>query len=46
MGEIPGAYTKAFDLLDLMDMEAESNDEVEELREGLTAMKLTRETKL
>ena len=46
VGEIPGAYTKAFDLLDLMDMEAESDDEVEELREGLATVKLTRETKL
>ena len=46
MGEIPGAYAKAFDFSDLMDMEADSDEEVEELREGLAAVKLSRETKL
>ena len=43
---IPGACAKAFDFSDLLDKEAESDDEVEELREGLVAVKLTRETKL
>ena len=46
MGEIPGAYVKAFDFSDLLDMEADSDEEVEELREGLATVKLTRETKL
>ena len=46
VGEIPGAYAKAFDFSDLMDMEADSDKEVEELREGLAAVKLSRETKL
>ena len=46
VGEIPGAYAKAFDFSDLMDMEADSDEEVEELCEGLVAVKLTRETKL
>uniref|UniRef100_A0A7N2MG54 AP2/ERF domain-containing protein n=1 Tax=Quercus lobata TaxID=97700 RepID=A0A7N2MG54_QUELO len=41
-----GAYAKAFDFSDLMDMEADSDEEVEELCEGLAAMKLMRETKL
>ena len=41
VGEIPGAYAEAFDFSDLLDMEAESDDEVEELREGLAAVKLT-----
>ena len=41
MGEIPGAYAEAFDFSNLLDMEAESDDEVEELREGLAAVKLT-----
>ena len=45
-GVIPGAYAKAFDFSDLVDLEAESDDEMEELCEGLAAMKLTRETKL
>ena len=43
---ILGAYAKAFDFSDLVDLEAESDDEMEELRKGLAAMKLTRETKL
>ena len=46
MGEIPGAYVKAFNFSDLLDMEADSDEEVEELREGLATVKLTRETKL
>ena len=46
MGEIPGAYVKAFDFSDLMDMEANSDDDVEGFREELAAMKLSRETKL
>ena len=46
VGEIPGAYVKAFDFSDLLDMEADSDEEVEELREGLATVKLTRETKL
>nr|POE71751.1 hypothetical protein CFP56_31854 [Quercus suber] len=46
VGEIPGAYAKAFDFSDLLDMEAELDEEVEELRDGLAAVKLTRETKL
>jgi len=46
VGEIPGAYAKAFDFSDLMDMEADSDEEVEELREGLAAAQLMRETKL
>ena len=37
VGEIPRAYAKAFDFSDLMDMEADSNKEVEELCEGLAA---------
>ncbi|XP_023873798.1 uncharacterized protein LOC136071564 [Quercus suber] len=41
-----GAYAKAFDFSDLLDMEAKSDEEVEELRDGLAAIKLTRETKL
>nr|POE70598.1 hypothetical protein CFP56_23035 [Quercus suber] len=40
------AYAKAFDFTDLMDTEADSDEKVEELREGLAVVKLTRETKL
>ena len=46
MGEIPGAFAKAFDFFDLLDAEAESDDEVFDLREGLAAVKLSGETKL
>lgn len=45
MGEIPGAYAKAFDFSKLLDMEVNSDEEVEELCEGLAAVKLIRETK-
>ena len=43
VGEIPGAYAKAFDFSDLMGMEVDSDEEVEELHEGLEAVKLMRE---
>ena len=46
VGEIPGAFVKAFDFMDLMDDDVESNDEVTDLQEGLAAVKLSRETKL
>ena len=46
MGEIPGAYAKAFDFTDFLDSDVDSNEEMDELREGLVAVKLTRETKL
>ena len=46
VGEIPGAFVKAFDFMDLMDDDVESNDEVMDLQEGLAAVKLSRETKL
>ncbi|XP_023879304.2 uncharacterized protein LOC111991740 [Quercus suber] len=47
VGVIPGAYAKAFDFTDFMEAEdeAESDEEVEDLREGLAAVTLTRETK-
>ena len=46
MGELPGVYAKAFEFSDTLDLDADSDEEVEELREGLTAIKLTRETKM
>lgn len=45
VGEIPGAYAKAFDFTDLLGMEEDSDEEMDELCEGLVAVKLTRETK-
>nr|POE81163.1 hypothetical protein CFP56_30352 [Quercus suber] len=46
VGEIPEAYAKAFDFSNLMDLEADSSEEVEELCEVLAEVQLTRETKL
>ena len=48
VGQIPGAFVQAFDLSDQMDAEVDSDDEdpTERLREGLVAVKLTRETKM
>ena len=48
VGVIPGAYAKAFDFTDYMEAEdgAKSDEEVEDLREGLAVVKLTRDTKL
>nr|POE58016.1 uncharacterized protein CFP56_76991 [Quercus suber] len=46
VGEIPGAFAKAFDFTDIMEEEAESDDELLDLREGLVAVKLSKETKM
>ena len=46
VGEIPGAYATAFDFTDFLEMEADSDEDMDELREGLVAVKLTRETKI
>ncbi|XP_030923106.1 uncharacterized protein LOC115949992 [Quercus lobata] len=46
MGEILGAYVEAFDFSELLDLDADSDDEMEGLREGLAAIKLSRETKI
>ena len=46
VGEIPGAFAKAFDFTDLMEDKVESDDEMLDLREGLAVVKLSRETKL
>nr|POE97443.1 uncharacterized protein CFP56_05438 [Quercus suber] len=45
VGEIPGAYTQAFNFGDLMEDDVESDDEVGALREGLVAVKFPRELK-
>nr|XP_023893045.1 uncharacterized protein LOC112005023 [Quercus suber]POF21440.1 uncharacterized protein CFP56_18483 [Quercus suber] len=45
VGEIPGAYTQAFNFGDLMEDDDESDDEVEVLREGLVAVNIPRELK-
>ena len=45
VGEIPGAYTQAFNFEDLMEDDEESDDEVEALKEGLVAVKFPRELK-
>ena len=48
VGEIPGAFAHAFDFTDLMDFENNSdnnNEDINELREGLVAIKLSKDTK-
>ena len=45
MGEIPGAYTQAFCFEEFMDDDAELDDEVETLRQGMVAMKFSKELK-
>ena len=45
VGEILGAYTQAFNFGDLMEDDEESDDEVEALKEGLVAVKFSRELK-
>ena len=46
VGEIPGAYAQAFDFYDQMEDDVDSDEEVSGLREGLAAIKLSKETKL
>nr|XP_023906017.1 uncharacterized protein LOC112017803 [Quercus suber] len=45
MGEIPSAYTQAFCFKEFMDDDAKSNDEVETLRQGMVAVKFSKELK-
>ena len=45
MGEVPGAYTQAFSFEDPMEDDIESDDEVEALREGLVAVKFSKDLK-
>lgn len=45
MGEIPGAYSQAFAFSDNMDAESESDEETEDIREGLAAIRLSKEMK-
>nr|POE49862.1 hypothetical protein CFP56_26778 [Quercus suber] len=45
MGEVPGAYTQAFSFEDYMEDDIESDDEVETLREGLVAVKFSKDLK-
>ena len=45
VGEIPGAFSQAFSFEDGMDDDAESDEEVETLRQGLLSVKLSREFK-
>ena len=45
VGKIPGAFTQAFSFGDLMKDDMESDDEVEALREGLLAMRFSKDLK-
>ena len=46
VGEIAGAYAQAFDFTDQMEDDADLDDEVAGLREGLAVVKLMKETKI
>ena len=43
--EISGAYTQAFDFTMHMDAESVSDEEIDEVRKGFVAIKLSKETK-
>nr|POE69035.1 hypothetical protein CFP56_77931 [Quercus suber] len=45
LGEIPGAYNQAFAFDEKMEADIESDDELEELREGFAAVKLSKDVK-
>jgi len=46
MGEIPGAFSQAFNLVDSMEDESDSDErEVEALREGLAAVSFSKDFK-
>ena len=45
VGEVPGAYTQAFSFEDSMEDDIESDGEVENLREGLIAVKFSKDLK-
>ena len=45
VGEIPGAYIQAFNFEDLMEDDAESDEEIETLRQGLVAVRFSKEEK-
>lgn len=45
VGEIPGAFTQAFCFSELMEDDADSDEEVDNLREGLVAVKFSRDFK-
>lgn len=45
VGNIPGAYTQAFYFGEAMDDDADSDEEVENLRQGLVAVKFSKEFK-
>ena len=49
IGEIPGAFAQAFDFTDQMDTDSDSNideeETINELRQGMVAIKLSKDTK-
>lgn len=45
VGDIPGAYTQAFDLSEALESNVESGDEMVDLREGVATVKLSSTTK-
>nr|POF09820.1 hypothetical protein CFP56_67428 [Quercus suber] len=45
VGEIPGAYSQAFVFTDQMEADSDSDEELEEIREGFASVCLSKETK-
>ena len=45
LGEIPGAYNQAFAFDGKIEADIDSDEEVEELREGFAAVKLSKDVK-
>lgn len=45
VGETPGAYSQAFAFSDHMEADSDSDEEIEEVREGLASVSLSKETK-
>lgn len=45
VGEIPGAYSQTLAFSNQMDADFESNEEIEDVREGFIAISLSKETK-
>ena len=46
LGEIPGAFAQAFKFSDVVEVAEDSDEEIEELSEGMASVRLSKETKL
>jgi hypothetical protein len=46
LGEIPGAFAQAFKFSDVVEADEDSDEEIEEISEGMASVRLSKETKL